>query len=309
MKEGEQPVKHMNVASQRRGSSSDENDDNTSTALYSEMQTELYVPRPVQNGVVPKNSFGNIDVYTPSMVPAGGAHIIRPSIAIAAQFSGIQYADAVTGFDFVRNKASPKLNGIVVAKENVDGLLAVWEGMMERVKGEEDRRNVQRILERWRRFFIKLGIRRRLDETHGKVEYRTGMSLDEAEEDIGGGFLLGAVQDRQGIRAIVHEQTGYMEDVRYDMGGVFADEGYSVPMTESFDNATPVLSVDGNGGKSPHSTLMAVENYQPSKVTGGNGLGGGFDPGDNDSEEGGFMQEGDGSDEGGFIYDDEDGIL
>lgn len=309
MKEGEQPVKHMNVTSRRRGSSSDENDDNTSTALYSEMQTELYVPPPVQNGIVPKNSFGNIDVYTPSMVPAGGVHIIRPSIAIAAQFSGIQYADAVTGFDFVRNKASPRLNGIVVAKENVDGLLAVWEGMMERVKGEEDRRNVQRILERWRRFFIKLGIRRRLDETHGKVENRTGMSLDEAEEDIGGGFLLGAVQDRQGIGAIVHEQTGYMEDVRYDMGGVFTDEGYSVPMTESFDNATPVLSVDGNGGKFPQSTLMAVENYQPSKVTGGNGLGSGFDPGDNDSEEGGFMQEGDGSDEGGFIYDDEDGIL
>ena len=274
MKEGEQPVKHTNTASRRRGSSSDENDDNTSTALYSEMQTELYVPPPVENGVVPKNSFGNIDVYTPSMVPAGGTHIIRPSIAIAAQFSGIDYADAVTGFDFVRNKASPRLNGIVVAEENVDGLLAVWEGMMERVKGEEERRRVQGILERWRRFFIKLGIRRRLDETHGKVEDREGMSLDGVEEDdTGGGFLLGAVQDGQGFGAIIHEQTGYMEDVRYDMGGVLSDKGYSVPMKESFDNANPPLSVDENGGKSPQSTLIAVENNQPSKATRENGLG------------------------------------
>ena len=311
MKEGEQPVKHTNTASRRRESSSDDSDHDTSTALYSEMQTELYVPPPVENGVVPKNAFGNIDVYTPSMVPAGGAHIIRPSIAIAAQFSGIDYADAVTGFDFVRNKAAPRLNGIVVAEENVDGLLAVWEGMMERVEGEEERRRVQGILERWRRFFVKLGIRRRLDETHGKVEDTEEVSFDEAVEDEynGGGFLLGAVQDGQGFGKTIDEQGGYMEDVRYDMGGVLADERSSVPITDSFDNASPPLYIDENRGKSAKSTLMVVESNQPSKVTEEDDLGGGFDTNDIESEGGGFIQDNDDSDAGGFIYDDEDGIL
>lgn len=307
MQKGEQPVKHANTASRRRESSSDENDGDTSTALYSEMQTELYVPPPVENGIVPKNTFSNIDVYTPSMVPAGGTHIIRPSIAIAAQFAGIDYADAVTGFDFVRNKATPRFNGVVVAKENVEGLLAVWEGMMERVKGEEERRRVQGILERWRRFFVKLGIRRRLDEVHGKLEDGEGMSLDETEEDgVGGGFLLGAVQDRQSLETTVHEQRGYMEDVRYGMGG---DGRSSVPIAESFDNTNSPLSADEKGDKSSKPTLTVVVNDQPSAVAEQDSLDGGIDAYDNDSDECGFVQDDDYSDGGGFIYDDEDGIL
>lgn len=54
--------------------------------LFTESQTELYVPPPVINGRVPKNSFGNLDIYVPSMVPPGGVHIngkhtfIDPSI-------------------------------------------------------------------------------------------------------------------------------------------------------------------------------------------------------------------------------------
>lgn len=30
---------------------------------------------PFFQGIVPKNDFGNIDLYTPSMLPAGAAHI------------------------------------------------------------------------------------------------------------------------------------------------------------------------------------------------------------------------------------------
>lgn len=63
--------------------------------LYSEAQTEMYMPDPVIDvgvpchltanmllivlrgiqGIVPKNDFGNIDLYTPSMLPAGAVHI------------------------------------------------------------------------------------------------------------------------------------------------------------------------------------------------------------------------------------------
>lgn len=60
--------------------------------LYSQSQTELYHADPVVDvsffkswvaeysvtvfqGIVPKNDFGNIDLYVPSMLPAGGAYI------------------------------------------------------------------------------------------------------------------------------------------------------------------------------------------------------------------------------------------
>ena len=203
IQEGEQAVKHTKVTPHgRRGLSSDEDNEDISTPLYSEMQTKLYVPPTVENGIVPKNVYGNIDVYTPSMVPAGGTHIIRPSIAIAAQFAGVDYADAVTGFDFVRHKVTPRLNGIVVAQENVEGLLAVWEGMMECAKSEEERARAKKVLERWKRFFAGLEIRRRLDETHGKLEEQNSVKdLDDGENlNMSGGFLLGVVQEGYNFR-------------------------------------------------------------------------------------------------------------
>jgi len=303
-------VKHTNPASQRRKSSPDEDDNDTSTALYSEKQTELYIPPPVINGVVPKNTYGNIDIYVPSMVPAGAAHIIRPSISLAAQFAGIDYADAVTGFDFVRNKASARVNGIVVAQDTVEGLLEVWEGMMERVKGEEERRRVQGVMERWRRFLIGMGIRRRLEETHGKVEDENIVPDDEdGSEDIGGGFLPGAVQDGQSF------------------GGGFGYAPTQVRPTEPSiqQEYSPVTHVAVRETDDDHAYRQDRSDNEPDQEM-DDDLSGrferdndvqitdeakdiGFIQTDKDSEGGGFVQDDEDSEGGGFMYEDEDGIL
>jgi xeroderma pigmentosum group C-complementing protein len=101
--------------------------------LYAEWQTEPYVPDPVvqarsscsilmalsliiSKGKIPKNEFGNIDLYVPSMLPIGAAHIpceaiqlnvhvvlLRPvlravkGVAKIARQLGIDYAEAVVG--------------------------------------------------------------------------------------------------------------------------------------------------------------------------------------------------------------------
>lgn len=43
--------------------------------LYAEWQTELYTPPPIRDGVIPTNAFGNIDLYVPTMLPRGAAHL------------------------------------------------------------------------------------------------------------------------------------------------------------------------------------------------------------------------------------------
>jgi xeroderma pigmentosum group C-complementing protein len=76
IKLGEQPVK--TVPAKRRPDEMDipeEFDERPGTNLYTEDQTELYKPPPIVNGRVPRNTFGNIDVYVSSMVPAGGVHL------------------------------------------------------------------------------------------------------------------------------------------------------------------------------------------------------------------------------------------
>ncbi|KAK0126893.1 hypothetical protein ONS96_006458 [Cadophora gregata f. sp. sojae] len=82
VKIGEQPVK--NVPAKRRPDDFDDGgdgpDERAGVNLYTEDQTDLYEPPPVVNGRVPKNSYGNIDIYVPSMVPRGGVHILGVSI-------------------------------------------------------------------------------------------------------------------------------------------------------------------------------------------------------------------------------------
>jgi len=76
IKIGELPVK--TVAAKRRPDDDDVGEDGeerAGTNLYTEDQTELYEAPPVVNGRVPKNSFGNLDVFVPSMVPKGGVHL------------------------------------------------------------------------------------------------------------------------------------------------------------------------------------------------------------------------------------------
>ena len=309
-------MKHQTSTSQRRKSSSSEEDNDTSsTALYSESQTELYIPPPVINSIIPKNTYGNIDIYVPSMVPAGAAHIIRPSISLAAKFAGIDYADAVTGFDFVRNKASARVNGIVVAEENIEGLLEVWEGMMERVRGEEERRRVQGVMERWRRFLIGMGIRRRLEETHGKLgEENVAADEDDGSEREGGGFLPGSSRDGKDLgggdfraleittnmgstnlfhRSLLRDHALEKNSDVGRNGGIHdggQDGSLNVPDQEMNDY------LDGEFARDED-----VQMDDEAEDEGGEE--------DKESEGGGFVQDNSDSEGGGFIYDDEDGIL
>jgi hypothetical protein len=327
-KEGQQPVKYTSAGNRKREYSDDENETGTDSAtpLYSEMQTEIYVPPPVENGIVPKNTYGNIDVYTPSMVPAGGVHIVRPSISLAAQFAGIDYADAVTGFDFVKNKASARLNGIVVAREKVEGLLAVWEGMMERVKGEEERIRVRGVLERWRRFFVRLGIRRRLDETHGKVEGSDEILAGEEHEEenegnLSGGFLLGAVQDGRDFAREPEGQSMRSPDfggVAYDDGGGFmADESTSFVQHEQQsgfeddprveDTAPPTLSTDIEQTRDMPMEDNSFNDENDTERPTDPMEGGGFI--EHESDGGGFLYDDEDNDGSEFMYVEEDGIL
>ncbi|KAI0769954.1 hypothetical protein C8Q74DRAFT_1272317 [Fomes fomentarius] len=69
--------------------------DGVMQGLYAEHQTELYKPPPVVGGKVPKNDFGNIDLYVPSMLPAGAAHIPYKGTAKIARQLGFDYAEAV----------------------------------------------------------------------------------------------------------------------------------------------------------------------------------------------------------------------
>ena len=171
-------------------------DDNAGTALYAPYQTILYTAPAVVNGRVPKNIYGNLDVYVPTMVPAGGAHIPHPETARAAKTIGIDCADAITGFSFKGRHGTAITNGAVVAaefREAVEEVIKAFED--ERAQAEEERRSLA-ALKMWKRFLAGLRIRERIEgydiegERDMTVRYEMEQAEDEDEdEDDGGGFL------------------------------------------------------------------------------------------------------------------------
>ena len=171
-------------------------DDNPGAALYAPYQTILYTAPAIVHGRIPRNVYGNLDVYVPSMVPRGGAHIPHPETARAARIIGIDYADAVTGFSFKGRHGTAVMNGAVVAaeyREAVEEVIKAFED--ERAKAEEEKRSLaaQKL---WKRFLVGLRIRERIEsyDIEGERDAAMKREMEKAEDedednDEGGGFL------------------------------------------------------------------------------------------------------------------------
>lgn len=91
--------------------------------LYAWNQTDWIIPPPIVDGDIPKNAYGNMDCFVPTMVPEGAAHIPLRSTAKICKRLGIDFAEAVTGFEFGKQRAVPVITGVVVAKENEERVI------------------------------------------------------------------------------------------------------------------------------------------------------------------------------------------
>lgn len=162
-------------------------DEPPATALYAFSQTSLYVPPPVVHGRIPKNAFGNLDIYVPSMVPPGGYHVKHTLAKNAARLIGVDYADAVTGFQFKGRHGTAVTSGVIVAQEYRDAVEAVIEGFQYDQENEQARMYSLECLKMWRRFLAGLRIKERLSEytTSGPKTVKpetVKAGMDEAEE-------------------------------------------------------------------------------------------------------------------------------
>jgi xeroderma pigmentosum group C-complementing protein len=136
--------------------------------LYGLWQTKVYVPPDIVNGVIPKNKYGNFELFLPSMLPKGASHVTeamgleyaimnrmmdtlsaavlqeirQPSLKRVARKIGIDFAEAVTGFDVRCGRSVPRIEGVVVTSENVNPLLEQYADDLgdafEKLKRTED---------------------------------------------------------------------------------------------------------------------------------------------------------------------------
>lgn len=103
--------------------------------LYGIWQTELYRPPRAKNGKVPRNEYGNVEVFFPHMIPPGTVLMKIPNLNRLAQKLKIDCASVVTGWDYHRGHVYPVTNGYLVCCEFEEVLLdAVRQEEMEERK-------------------------------------------------------------------------------------------------------------------------------------------------------------------------------
>ena len=211
VKAGEKPLKILEPGRKKtgRGPARDEVDDpfaahddddgpneRPGQPMFAAFQTQQYVPPPVSNGRVPRNLYGNIDVYTNSMVPPGGVWIAHPFAAGAAKLLGVDYADAVTGFEFKGRTGTAVVKGVVVAGEYHEAVSEAIKGFQYAIEEEEVTRRSEMALRAWKKFLTGLRIRQRIvsyadDAGAGSSSGGSEYAAEEESEgdDEGGGFL------------------------------------------------------------------------------------------------------------------------
>ncbi|KAL5003451.1 Rad4 transglutaminase-like domain-containing protein [Aspergillus recurvatus] len=214
--------------------------------LYSIEQTREIIPPPIVDGKIPKNDYGNIDCFVPRMVPEGAVHIPLPGTARICKKLGIDYAEAVTGFEFGSQMAVPVIEGVVVAVENNDLVEDAWRADNEEKRRKEARKAEAKILATWRKFLFGLRIAQRMQEEYAEDEeghlpdahnpfasrkvltqarpqpqtttgepHPAGLIEEEETEeaDRGGGFLLGGDDHADDGNLIVEERQAPVRGV------------------------------------------------------------------------------------------------
>ncbi|XP_036593991.1 DNA repair protein complementing XP-C cells [Trichosurus vulpecula] len=141
--------------------------DQDDLGLFGRWQTEEYQPPVAVDGKVPRNEFGNVYLFMPSMLPIGCVQLKLPNLHRVARKLGIDCVQAITGFDFHAGYSHPVTDGYIVCEEYKDVLLAAWDNEQSLIEQKEKEKREKRVLGHWKLLVKGLLIRERLKQRFG----------------------------------------------------------------------------------------------------------------------------------------------
>jgi xeroderma pigmentosum group C-complementing protein len=115
------------------------------------------------------NEFGNIEICDGDLwfVPQGAEYVDGTEAIKVAKSLNIEFAPAVTTFEYHGGRPCPKVTGIVVCKRHVQ---MIKDGMVEVIAHKEelaDKRYKKEIYNRWNKIVRLVLSRQRLKVTYG----------------------------------------------------------------------------------------------------------------------------------------------
>ena len=172
------PVRAVTLNRKREVEEAERDGEKLKQGLYARNQTDWIIPPPIENGIIPKNAYGNMDCFVPTMVPKGAAHVpMRGTVKVCKRLN-IDYAEAVTGFEFGNKIAVPVIEGVVIAKGNEAKVIEEWTKDEEERKIKEEGKREKLALATWRKWLMGLRVLQRFRE-----EYTENVD-DHVREDL-----------------------------------------------------------------------------------------------------------------------------
>ncbi|KAG5980610.1 hypothetical protein E4U55_003835 [Claviceps digitariae] len=205
--------------------------------LYSHEQTDWIIPPPIENGVIPKNEYGNIDLFAEHMCPQGAVHVPFRGVVKVCKRLKIDYAEAVVDFEFGHRMAVPVIHGVVIAEEHHDEVMAELEKDEAERRRKEDEKRRKAALGMWRKFIMGLRIVERIRQDYGEV--------DESVSVFGHSRVVGSTSAAAAAPAAAAADHDDKE-----MAGGFLPEGYEEEGEDGPNHASsffPVGDEEGEG--------------------------------------------------------------
>ena len=119
--------------------------------MFGKWQTEKYIPPAAEDGKVPRNEYGNVELFKPWMLPKGAVHIPITGLNRVAKKLNIDCAPAMIGWEFSGGGCHPVFDGFVVCEEMQDTLMDAWNIDVEERERKAHEKKMKRVLDNWRK--------------------------------------------------------------------------------------------------------------------------------------------------------------
>ena len=219
-------VQDIATSSSASASSSTLPDDDELSALYGIWQTDPWAPPVSKDGVVPRNARGQVDLWTPAHLPLGCVHLPYPRIAAIARKLGVDYAEAMVGFEVRGGRSIPKFEGIVVIQHNAEWVLDAYREKERETKEKEDKKRWERVSFNWRRLVKGAVVRAKL-MAELKERNESGEGKEEEQHSTKSG--KGARGGKRGKKGQAGEEEEAGEDEQQAEVGKKAGKRRAVP--------------------------------------------------------------------------------
>ena len=138
--------------------------------IFGKWQTEINIPPPAKDGKIPRNEYGNVELFKPWMLPKGTVHLpiagsILPKVA---RKLGIDCAQAMIGWEFSGGRAHPCFDGYVVCEEFRDTLMDAWNAEVEEKERKAKEKKEKRVLDNWKKLIKGMLMHEKIRKKYAK---------------------------------------------------------------------------------------------------------------------------------------------